>query len=96
LQDLTPILFTRELDDDEAVAKTLVRESGRSADEIQAWCKQFRTFNAPFIAMWNADEGRKEPGLGTFLLKLFYNFLLMPPVYLGFWIAEGLRQLRRG
>jgi len=85
-----------ELEKDEAVAKTLIRESGRSVDEIQAWGKRFRTINAPFIAMWNADEGRREPGVGTSLLKLFYNGLMMPPVYLGFWILERLRQLKRG
>lgn len=85
-----------ELDDDEAVATRLISESGRSADEIQAWGKRFRQFNTPFIAMWDADEGRRGPSLGTTLLKLFYNFVLMPPVYLGFWIADGLRQRNRG
>jgi Domain of unknown function (DUF5069) len=85
-----------ELKNDEAVAQTLMSKSGRSADEITAWCKRFRTFNAPFIAMWNADEGRREPGVGTTVLKLFYNFLMMPPVYLGFRIAEGLRQRKPG
>jgi Domain of unknown function (DUF5069) len=95
-KDVRVLELLRELEDDEAVAKTLISESGRSADEIQAWSKRFRKVNAPFIAMWNADEGRREPGLGTSLLKLFYNFLLMPPVYLGFRIAEGLRQLKRG
>jgi hypothetical protein len=95
-KDVHVLELLRESDVDEAVARTLIRESGRSADEIQGWCIRFRTFNAPFIAMWNADEGRRAPGVGTSLLKLFYNFLLMPPVYVGFWIAEGLRRLKRG
>lgn len=86
----------RELNDDEAVAKRLTTESGRSADEVQAWCKRFRTINAPFIAMWNADEGRREPSVGTSLLRLFYNYLMMPPVYMIFWIAERLQTLTRG
>lgn len=85
----------RELDDDKAVAKALMRESHRSADEILAWGKRFRTFNAPFIAMWDADEGRRDPGVGTAVLKLFYNYMMMPPVYLVFWIAERLRQPKR-
>lgn len=93
--DARVLELLRELDDDEAVAKALVSESGRSAGEIQGWCTRFRTFNAPFIAMWNADEGRRAPGVGTTLLKLFYNGILMPPVYLGFWIVERLRQLKR-
>jgi hypothetical protein len=82
--------------DDEAVAQTLISESGRSAEEIQVWGTRFRSLNAPFIAMWDADEGLRTPGVGTTLLKLFYNVLLMPPVYLGFWIVESLRQLKRG
>lgn len=86
----------RELNDDEAVAKRLMSESGRSVDEVQAWCKRFRTCNAPFIAMWDADEGRRAPGVGTSLLKLFYNYLMMPPVYVIVGIAERLRQLKRG
>jgi hypothetical protein len=95
-KDVHVLELLRELDDDEAVAKTLIRESGRSPDEIRAWGERFRKLNAPFIAMWNADEGRREPGVGTTLLKVFYNFLMMPPVYLVFRIAEGLRQLKRG
>ena len=86
----------RELNDDEAVAKRLVSESGRSAAEIQAWSKRFRTVNAPFTAMWDADEGRRAPGIGTLFLRLFYNYLMMPPVYVIFWIAERLRQCKRG
>lgn len=86
----------REMNDDEAVAQRLMSESGRSVDEIQAWGKRFRTFNAPFIAMWDADEGRREPGVGTSLLRLFYNYLMMPPVYLGFCLAEKLRNCKRG
>ena len=95
-KDARVLELLRELEDDEAVARTLIREGGRSVDEIQAWGARFRTLNAPFIAMWNADEGRRAPGLGTTLLKLFYNVLLMPPVYLGFWIVERLQQLKRG
>ncbi|MDH4187732.1 MAG: DUF5069 domain-containing protein [Nitrospira sp.] len=86
----------RELNDDEAVASRLLSESGRTATEVQVWCKRFRVLNAPFIAMWDADEGRRSPGVGTSLLKLFYNYLMMPPVYVIFWIAERLRSLMRG
>ncbi|GKS58579.1 hypothetical protein YTPLAS18_21060 [Nitrospira sp.] len=80
-----------DVDDDEAVATALIRESGRSPEEIQAWGKRFRTVNAPFIHMWDADEGRRKPGIGTWLLDKFYNCLMMPPVYVGFRIAERFR-----
>lgn len=46
--------------------------------------------------MWDADEGRREAGVGTTSLNLFYNYLMMPPVYLIFWIAERLRQRKHG
>ncbi len=83
-----------ETEEDESVALTLVRESGRSPEDIRAWNQRFRAVNAPFLAMMDADEGWRDPGLGTTLLKLFYNRVMMPPVYLGFRIAEGLRRRR--
>ncbi|MEC4890029.1 MAG: DUF5069 domain-containing protein [Nitrospira sp.] len=86
----------RESNDDEAVAKQLLAESGRSAAEVKAWSKRFRAVNAPFAAMWDADEGRRAPGAGTTALKLFYNYLMMPPVYVIFAIAEALRPRKRG
>jgi hypothetical protein len=95
-KDVRVLELLRELSDDEAVASALISESGHSAEEIQAWNKRFRRVNAPFVAMWDADEGRRAPGLGTSGLKLFYNVVLMPPVYLIFRIAERLRQLKRG
>lgn len=84
-----------ELGDDEAVARVLIQESGRLAEEVQAWNKRFRRANTPFIAMWEADEGRREPGVGTTLLRIFYNWVLMPPVCLVFWGVEKGRKLGR-
>lgn len=86
----------RGSNDDEAVAKQLLTESGRSAADVQAWSKRFRAVNAPFAAMWDADEGRRVPGIGTTAIKLFYNYLMMPPVYVIFAIAEALRPRKRG
>lgn len=85
----------RDSNDDEAVATQLLTESGRSATEVKTWSKRFRTVNAPFAAMWDADEGRRAPGAGTTALKLFYNYLMMPPVYVIFGIAEALRSRTR-
>lgn len=80
-----------ETEDDQAVARTLVSESGRSPEEIRARNETMYSKNAPFFAMMDADEGRREPGLGTTLLKLFYNYCLMPPVYLVFRFKEWRR-----
>ena len=86
----------RDLDSNEMVAAALFREGRRSTEEIKAWSRRFRIINAPFTPLWDADEGRREPGIGTSVLKLFYNFLMMPPVYLGFRIAAGIRRHRQG
>lgn len=86
----------RESTDDEAVAKQLLTESGHSATDVQAWSKRFRAVNAPFAAMWDADEGRRVPGVGTTALKVFYNYVMMPPVYLMFWVAERLSPSKEG
>jgi hypothetical protein len=80
--------------DDAAVAARLIAASRRSPVEISEWSARFRRVNAPFIAMWEADEGRKQPGIGTILLKFFYNYVMMPPVYLYFRTATSLRRRR--
>lgn len=89
-KDARVLALLRASDADAVVAGTLIRESGRTAAEIRAWNKRFLLLNAPFLAMIDADEGRREPGLGTSLLRLFYNYVLMPPVYLFFRIATAL------
>lgn len=90
-RDARVLELLRGSDDDAAVAATLIQESGRSTAEIRAWSRRFRRINAPFTAMWDADEGRRAPGVGTTGLKLFYNYGLMPAVYVGFRIAQKLR-----
>lgn len=92
LKDARVLTLLREGLDDAAMAAALIRESGRTPDEIQAWSRYFRRINAPFTPMWDADEGRRAPGLGTSLLKGFYNYLMMPPVYLFSRIVEGIRK----
>ena len=84
----------RECEEDTEVASRLIRESGRSPADIQAWNVRFRRINALFMAMWDADEGRRAPGWVTSVLKHSYNFILMPPVYLIFRLAVWRRQRR--
>lgn len=57
LNDPPVLEFLRESNDDAAVGHMLVKESGRSAGEIQAWGTRFRRVNAPCIVMCDADEG---------------------------------------
>lgn len=77
---------------DDEVAAELIKASGRTPEQIRAWSKRFRLINAPFTAMWEADEGRRPPGLGTSLLNWFYNRLMMPPVY---WFVRIATERRR-
>lgn len=89
------LALLRTLEDDDAVAARLLADSGRSAEEVQQWSQRFRRINAPFTAMWDADEGRHRPGLGATLLRLFYNYLMMPPVYLYIRVATARRRRKR-
>jgi hypothetical protein len=65
--------------DNAAAAAELVRRSGRTPPECAAWSDRFRRWNTPFLAMIDADEGRREPGLSTTLLRYLYNRVIMPP-----------------
>lgn len=85
----------RDHDDDESVASILFSEGRRSPDEVKAWSRYFRRINALFTPMWDADEGRREPGIGTSLLSGFYNYLMMPPVYLCFRMMTAKRRRRQ-
>jgi hypothetical protein len=77
--------------DDDAAAAELVRRSGRSAAECAAWSAQFSRRNAPFLAMMDADEGRRAPGMSTMALRLAYNRAIMPPTYAMYRWAERHR-----
>jgi hypothetical protein len=44
---------------------------------------------APFLAMMDADEGRRKPGPMTSFLRWFYNGVILPPTYAAFRRKEG-------
>ena len=77
--------------DDARAAAVLVRMSGRSQAERVEWSNGFVRRNALFSAMIDADEGRRPPGPGTTALRLAYNWVLMPPVYLVYRFLERRR-----
>lgn len=82
----------REQPDDTAAATAIIAASERSAAEIDRWNALFKLINAPFIAMWDADEGHLPPGPGASALKGFYNAIMMPPVNLAFRLMESMRR----
>lgn len=89
--DARVLALLHEYEDNLRVAEVLIGESGRSAEEVRAWGVRFRRLNALVIPMLEADEGRRKSGLGTNLYRLFYNYVLMPPVYAVFRRAERRR-----
>jgi len=78
-EDVLAVL-RREPDDARAAAE-LVRLSGRTPAECAAWSHRYLRWNGPFLAMMDADEGRRSPGAGTTALRLIYNYLIMAPYY---------------
>ena len=78
-EDVLEVL--RHEPDDAAAAAEIVRRSGRTPAECAAWSARCLRFNAPFLAMMDADEGRRPAGASTTLLRLVYNRVIMPPAY---------------
>ncbi|HET7558450.1 MAG TPA: DUF5069 domain-containing protein [Limnochordia bacterium] len=77
--------------DDDQVAERLIRESGRSPDELAEWCREFRRRNARFLEMFDADEGRMGLSPRALWLKYVYNKKIMPGAYARFEAAERRR-----
>jgi hypothetical protein len=64
--------------DDERVAQRILERSGKTAVQCAAFNRAFVRANAPFLAMMDADEGRRKPGLGASLMKATYNAVIFP------------------
>ncbi len=90
----TVLAVLRQQPDDEAAAAELVRRSGRTSAECATWSAGFSRRNALFSTMIDADEGRRAPGMGTTALRLFYNWVLMPPTYPVYHFLERRRLAR--
>ena len=68
----------REEPDDGAAAREIVLHSERTPEECATWSARFLRRNAFFLALFDADEGRRPPGLGSTLLRTLYNRVLHP------------------
>ncbi|HEY5893535.1 MAG TPA: hypothetical protein VIT91_09920 [Chthoniobacterales bacterium] len=79
----------KESQSDELVANTLIAESGRTADDIAHWNRRFPVVNVLFIPMWNADEDHRQSGPFTEVIKVLYNWVVMPPVALVYRISRS-------
>ena len=64
--------------DDRAVARRLVEKSGRAPDELARFRRHFTFWNAPWLVMIDADEGRTR-GPAARLLNFVYNRVVVPP-----------------
>ena len=72
------LVTLRKEPDDGAAAREVVRGSGRTPEECATWSAQFLRRNAFNLALLDADEGRRPPGLSTTLLRTLYNGVLHP------------------
>jgi len=79
-------LIQDQLDDDEAARRILDAGHKTSAD-CTAFNRAFLRWNAPFLAMIDADENRRKSGPYTRLLKVFYNGVIVPPATLVYRLA---------
>jgi hypothetical protein len=77
--------------DDGEAATELVRLSGRTPAECSAWSRRFMLLNGIFLAMMDADEGRRPAGRVTTALRVIYNRVIMPPAYAVYRLAESRR-----
>lgn len=76
--------------DDRAAAAEIVRRSGRTHEECASWSAEFQNSQRLPLAVFDANEGRRAPGLSTTLMRLCYNRILMPPV--AWWYRRAERR----
>jgi hypothetical protein len=69
-------------------AQRILERSGRSPGQCEAFNRAFARSNAPFLAMMDADEGRRQPGACTSLMKAAYNALVFPLGILMYRVAS--------
>lgn len=74
----------RAIPDDDAAALQLISMSAKTPAQCAAFSRRFGALMRPFLAMMDADEGRRKPGTLTSLLFWFYNSVVMPSSYVYF------------
>lgn len=84
--------IVRAVPDDRAAAMQIVSTSGKTPEQCAAFSRKLMRLNGPFLAMMDADEGRRKPGLVTAFLRWFYNVVVMTPAYSYFARKERQRE----
>jgi Domain of unknown function (DUF5069) len=64
--------------DDEQAAQLVLQRANKSRDECIGFSRRFTRKYGPFLAMLDADEGRRRPTFGTKLMKVIYNLAVFP------------------
>jgi hypothetical protein len=78
LNDAQVSEVVRDEPDDNRAAQRILELSGKMAAQCAAFNRAFLRSNAPFLAMMDADEGRRKPGIGTSLMTAAYNAVVFP------------------
>lgn len=81
ISDEEALDIVRAIPDDRAAAMQILATSGKSPEQCARFSRKFSLVNGPFLAMMDADEGRRKPGFATSLLRWFYNSVIMTPAY---------------
>ncbi|HEX3368293.1 MAG TPA: DUF5069 domain-containing protein [Candidatus Cybelea sp.] len=95
LDDATVLRVVEAHPLDEEAARELIERGGRTLEERRRFSASLRRrlFN---FTLLEADEGRMAPGLRRWVLRFFYNWVVMPPFYLWFGYVERKRRTRAG
>lgn len=64
--------------DDEQAAQLVLQRANKSPDECIGFSRRFIRKYGTFLAMLDADEGRRRPTFGTRLMKVIYNLAVFP------------------
>ena len=64
--------------DDERAARRIVELSGKTQAECAAFNRRLVRGNGLFMAMMDADEGRRKPGIVVNLMRGVYNAVVFP------------------
>lgn len=94
LADAAICEIVRDEADDARAARRILERSGRSPEQCEAFNLAFTRGTAPFLAMMDADEGRRQPGVCTSLMKAAYNALVFPLGILMYRVAAR-KKLRK-
>jgi Domain of unknown function (DUF5069) len=78
LRELDIRRIVRSEPDDERAGQVVLQNAGKTARDVAAFNRRFVRRYGIFLAMLDADEGRRKSSLGTKIMRVTYNTLIFP------------------